>query len=179
MSSGGEFHTDLERLLPNLRAFARSLTGNADRADDLVQETLVKAWNARNRFTPGSNLKAWLFTILRNTHISERRRRRWEVEDVDGEYAANMAVAGDQTSHMEFLEFENAFATLPPEQKEALLLIGAEGFSYEEAALMCGCATGTLKSRVNRARAKLSVKLGYGDVSEEAVPEREAKLSIG
>lgn len=177
MSSTGDFQKDLEALLPNLRAFARSLTGTTDRADDLVQEALVRAWNFRDRFQPGTNLKAWLFTILRNAHISERRRRKWEVEDVDGEYAGQLSVSGEQTAHMDMLEFEAAFATLPTDQREALLLIGAEGFSYEEAALMCACAVGTMKSRVNRARARLASKLGLADESDAT--QEPAGASIG
>lgn len=162
----GDMQRELAALVPNLRAFARSLCGAADQADDLVQETLVKAWNSRAQFAPGSNLKAWLFTILRNTFLSERRKRKYEVQDVDGEFAQQLSVRGEQLGHMEFLDFQRSFALLPEEQKEALVLIGAEGFAYEEAALMCGCAVGTLKSRVNRARAKLAVLMGVDDINE-------------
>lgn len=158
----GDFQHDLAALVPNLRAFARSLCGTPDHADDLVQETLVKAWKSRESFAPGSNLKAWLFTILRNAYLSERRKRKWEVQDVDGEHALQVGVTGGQLSHMDLIDFHKAFALLPEEQKEALVLIGAEGFSYEEAALMCGCAVGTIKSRVNRARAKLALSMGDG-----------------
>ncbi|MDX2289181.1 MAG: sigma-70 family RNA polymerase sigma factor [Hyphomicrobiaceae bacterium] len=156
---------DLARLIPNLRAFARSLCGSADQADDLVQETLVKAWNSRASFQPGSNLKAWLFTILRNAFLSERRKRKWEVQDVDGIGAGMLCVRAAQHGHMDMIDFEKAFATLPADQKEALLLIGAEGFSYDEAALMCGCALGTMKSRVNRARTRLARELGLDAAS--------------
>lgn len=151
---------ELASLVPNLRAFARSLCGNADQADDLVQETLVKAWRSRGSFAPGSNLKAWLFTILRNTFLSERRKRKFEVHDTDGKLALRLSVEEGQSSHMDLLDFSKAFATLPEEQREALILVGAEGFSYEDAAQMCGCAVGTIKSRVNRARAKLAQALG-------------------
>lgn len=150
-----QFQGELSALVPNLRAFARSLSGNADAADDLVQETLVKAWKSRASFAPGSNLKAWLFTILRNTFLSERRKRKYEVHDVDGRLAGQLSVAGEQSGHMDLLDFSKAFANLPEEQREALILVGAEGFAYEEAARMCGCAVGTIKSRVNRARVKL------------------------
>ncbi len=150
---------ELTKLLPNLRAFARSLSGNADRADDLVQETLVKAWQNRSSFAEGSNLKAWLFTILRNCFISERRKKRHEVEDGDGYLAASVGIPGAQSSHMDLLDFAKAFECLPDDQREALILIGAEGFAYEEAAQMCGCAVGTMKSRVNRARTRLSAML--------------------
>ena len=156
---------DLVRLIPNLRAFARSLTGSADRADDLVQDTLVNAWKSRSSFEPGSNLKAWLFTILRNAFLSDCRKRKWEVQDVDGDGAAQLCVRGAQHGHMDLIDFEKAFSTLPSDQKEALLLIGAEGFSYEEAAEMCGCAIGTMKSRVNRARTRLAQSLGLESAS--------------
>ena len=158
-----DFQSGFAQLVPNLRAFARSLCGNPDRADDLVQETLVKAWQNRSSFAEGSNLKAWLFTILRNTFLSEQRKRKHEIEDADGKYAGGIAVNGSQASHLELLDFSKAFDTLPAEQREALVLVGAEGFAYEEAALMCGCAVGTMKSRVNRAREKLTTLLGEKD----------------
>lgn len=158
--AGRGIQDDLAALVPNLRAFARSLCGSPHHADDLVQETLVKAWKNQASFTEGSNLKAWLFTILRNTYLSERRKRKHEVEDQDGMLAEQLSVHGAQAGHMDMIDFEKAFARLPDDQKEALILIGAEGFSYEEAALMCGCAVGTVKSRVNRARGKLCELLG-------------------
>lgn len=158
------FQQDLAALVPNLRAFARSLSGNADKADDLVQEALVKAWQNQSSFTEGSNLKAWVFTILRNAFLSERRKLKNEVEDADGTYANGVATNGNQSDHMDMLDFSAAFQTLPPDQREALILVGAEGFSYEEAALMCGCAVGTMKSRVNRARQKLATLLSVDEV---------------
>lgn len=164
----GQFQDDLAALVPNLRAFAKSLSGNADYADDLVQETLIKAWKNRNTFAEGSNLKAWLFTILRNTFLSDRRKRKFEVEDPDGILSAKLSTHGEQSGHMDFLDFAQAFGKLPDDQREALILIGAEGFSYEEAALMCGCAVGTIKSRVNRARNKLVEML---DMKEQGVTE--------
>jgi RNA polymerase sigma-70 factor, ECF subfamily len=177
-SSGvGQLQDELGKLVPNLRAFARSLSGNADQADDLVQETLVKAWKHRASFAPGSNLKAWLFTILRNSFLSERRKRKLEVEDKDGAYAGRVSVHGSQLGHMDLVDFAKALELLPTEQKEALLLIGAEGFTYEEAALMCGCATGTIKSRVNRARVKLAELLqveGPGDYGPDQFPTEPA-----
>ncbi len=156
-----DFPAMLAALVPNLRAFGRSLTGSSEHADDLVQETLVKAWQSRQRFEEGSNLKAWLFTILRNTFLSERRKRKWERQDVDGDGAAMLVSRGEQLGHMDLLDFNTAFSGLPEDQKEALLLVGAEGFSYEEAAQMCGCAVGTMKSRVSRARTRLAALLGY------------------
>jgi RNA polymerase sigma-70 factor, ECF subfamily len=145
--------------VPSLRAFAISLCGNVDRADDLVQETLLRALANINSFQPGSNMPAWLFTILRNLFRSEYRKRRREVEDADGSYAASLKSQPEQTGRVEFEEFRRALAKLPPDQREALILVGASGFSYEEAAEICGCAVGTIKSRVNRARSRLTEML--------------------
>lgn len=153
-------------LAPNLRAFARSLSGNPHEADDLVQETLIKAWTNRHRFAEGSNLKAWLFTILRNTHVSLRRKRKNEVADAEGALAEQLSVRPHQLGHMDLIDFSKAFAMLPDEQREALILVGAEGFAYEEAALMCGCAVGTIKSRVNRARSKLAELMGVDGAAD-------------
>ena len=139
----------------SLRAFAVSLCGDKERADDLVQETLFKAWNHLDSFKEGTNLKAWLFTILRNTYFSERRKRRREVEDADGTYAGRLATHPEQHGHMDMQDFLKALSSLPDDQREALVLIGAAGFSYEEAAEISGCAVGTIKSRVNRARNRL------------------------
>jgi RNA polymerase sigma-70 factor (ECF subfamily) len=154
---------DLQKLLiatvPNLRAFANSLCGDPTRADDLVQDTLVKAWTNLASFEKGSNLKAWLFTILRNTYFSELRKRRREVEDADGAIAERMSVLPDQQVHMDLMDFKKAFAHLSDDQKEVLLLVGAEGFSYEEAAEITHAAVGTVKSRVNRARVALTKAL--------------------
>lgn len=147
---------DLMKAIPNLRAFAMSLCGDPTRADDLVQETLLKAWDHLASFEEGTNLKAWLFTILRNLYFSEHRKRRREVEDADGHFSARLAVHPEQLGHMDLADFKIALQKLPHDQREALLLIGAEGFSYEEAATISGCAVGTIKSRVNRARSRLS-----------------------
>ncbi len=160
----------LAALVPNLRAFAKSLCGNAHYADDLVQETLVKAWKHQDSFAPDSNLKAWLFTILRNVFLSDRRKMKHEVRDQDGLMAEQLSVNGAQHGHMDMLDFTIALEKLPAEQKEALILIGAEGFSYEEAALMCGCAVGTIKSRVNRARGKLCELMGVEGAGDFGSP---------
>jgi RNA polymerase sigma-70 factor (ECF subfamily) len=146
---------DLLGLIPNLRAFAVSLCGDVERADDLVQETLLKAWNHLESFEQGTNLRAWLFTILRNTYFSECRRRRREVPDHDGSKAATLATHPAQQGHLDLQDFRRALNMLPPDQREALILVGAAGFSYEEASAISGCAIGTIKSRVNRARVKL------------------------
>jgi RNA polymerase sigma-70 factor (ECF subfamily) len=142
--------------VPSLRAFAISLSGNVDRADDLVQETLMRAIANIDSFQPGTNMSAWLFTILRNLFRSEYRKRRREVEDTDGSYADTLKSQPEQAGRLEFNEFRAALDKLPPDQREALILVGASGFSYEEAAAICECAVGTIKSRVNRARTRLA-----------------------
>ena len=141
--------------IPTLRAFALSLTGSGDRADDLVQDSLVKAWGASTSFTEGTSLRAWLFTIARNTFYSNHRKSRREVQDVDGAAAARLVSKPAQIGHLDLADFRVALASVPDDQREALILVGASGFSYEEAAEICGCAVGTIKSRVNRARQKL------------------------
>jgi len=152
--------------VPSIRAFAISLCGNVDRADDLVQETLLRAWANLNSFEPGTNMSAWLFTILRNLFRSEYRKRRREVADGDGTYAETLKTQPEQTSRVEFEEFRTALAKLPSDQREALVLVGASGFSYEEAAGICGCAVGTVKSRVNRARVKLAELLSIEGIDD-------------
>lgn len=152
--------------IPSLRAFAISLSGNVDRADDLVQETLARAIENRDSFQPGTNMSAWLFTILHNLFRSEYRKRRREVEDADGSYAESLKSHPEQYSRIEFEEFRMALAKLPHNQREALLLVGASGFSYEEAATICECAVGTIKSRVNRARTRLIELLSIDRVDE-------------
>src|SRR6184192_2721842 len=149
--------------VPSLRAFAISLSGNVDRADDLVQETLLRALANIDSFQRGTNMSAWLFTILRNLFRSEYRKRRREVEDTDGSYAESLKSHPEQNSRLEFQEFRAALAKLPPDQREALILVGASGFSYEEAAAICECAVGTIKSRVNRARTRLADLLALED----------------
>ena len=146
-----------------MRAFAISLTRNAALADDMVQDTLVKAWTNIEKFEVGSNMRAWLFTILRNTYYSSRRKSKREVADVDGTFTENVAEKPAHDGHMQLADFRKALGTLPVEQREALLLVGASGFSYEEAAKMCGVAVGTVKSRTNRARAQLAEMLGHSD----------------
>jgi RNA polymerase sigma-70 factor (ECF subfamily) len=145
--------------VPSLRAFGISLCGDVDQADDLVQETLHRALANIDSFQPGTNMSAWLFTILRNLFRSEYRKRRREVEDTDGSYAESLKSYPEQQGRVEFKEFRQALAKLPPDQREALVLVGASGFSYEEAAAICDCAVGTIKSRVNRARNRLASML--------------------
>jgi RNA polymerase sigma-70 factor, ECF subfamily len=163
--------------VPSLRAFAMSLTGHADRADDLVQETLVRAVANIHRFEVGTNLNAWLFTILRNLFHSEYRKRRREIEDADGSYAARLSAPPEQGARLDFEDFRKALAGIPLDQREALLLIGAEGLSYEEAAQVCGVAVGTIKSRVNRARSRLAQMLSVEEGQEfEADPTIKAAI---
>ncbi len=163
--------------VPSLRAFAISLCGNVDRADDLVQETLLRALANINSFQPGTNMSAWLFTILRNHFRSEYRKRRREVEDGDGSYAETLKSHPEQYGRVEFEEFRTALAKLPPDQREALVLVGASGFSYEEAATICECAVGTIKSRVNRARTRLS-ELMQIDSVDDFGPDRTTRAIL-
>ena len=157
--------------IPDLRAFAISLSGKVDRADDLVQETLLRAMANISSFQPGTNMSAWLTTILRNLFVSDYRKRRYEVQDTDGLHFDSLIAPPEQHSRLEFDEFREALARLPPDQREALLLVGACGFSYEEAATICESPVGTIKSRVNRARTHLSKLLG-----RQLDPERALML---
>ena len=150
--------------VPSLRAFAISLSGNVDRADDLVQETLLRAMANIDSFEPGTNLSAWLFTILRNLFRSEYRKRRREVEDADGRHVDSLKSPPQQHSRLEFEEVRGALAKLLPDQREALILVGAAGFSHEEAAAICESPVGTIKSRVHRARARLVQLLAIDSV---------------
>ncbi|NAZ35341.1 RNA polymerase sigma factor [Rubellimicrobium sp. CFH 75288] len=151
--------------LPAMRAFALSLTRNASAADDLVQDTVVKAWSNFDRFEAGTNMRAWLFTILRNTFYSSRRRTVREVSDSDGTLVSSLAEKPAHDGRLQLQDFVRAFQQLPVEQREALQLVGASGFSYEEAAEMTGVAVGTVKSRANRARVRLAqlLNLKEGD----------------
>jgi RNA polymerase sigma-70 factor (ECF subfamily) len=167
MTDSGFFSRDLLAAIPSLRAFARSLGASPDRADDLVQETLIKAWANQTSFVQGTNLKTWLFTILRNTAYSDYRKRWREVEDTDGSYAAGLVTQANQIAHLDMADFKSALDVVPAEQREALILVGACGFSYEEAAQICGCAVGTIKSRVNRARRGLADTLGIREPAKE------------
>jgi RNA polymerase sigma-70 factor (ECF subfamily) len=163
--------------IPSLRAFAISLCGNVDRADDLVQETMLRALANIDSFQPGTNMSAWLFTILRNHFRSEYRKRRREVEDTDGSYAESLKSHPEQLGHVEFGEFREALAKLAPDQREALILVGASGFSYEEAANICGCAVGTIKSRVNRARTRLAELMAIETVDDFG-PDRTTRAVL-
>ena len=172
-----EFKDGLIREIPNLRAFAASLSGSMQLADDLVQDTLLKAWGNSEKFEPGTSLRAWLFTILRNTYYSLYRKRGREVQDSEGTYAERMATHGNQESHLDLADFRKALAKLPEEQREVLIMVGATGLSYEEAAEICGVAIGTIKSRVNRARTKLAELLSIGGV-DDLGPDRTSAAAM-
>ncbi|WP_425350228.1 RNA polymerase sigma factor [Phyllobacterium phragmitis] len=161
-----EFKRDLLAALPSLRAFAVSLIGQQDKADDLVQDTIMKAWAKQESFEMGTNIKAWLFTILRNEFYSQMRKRGREVQDSEGTFTNQLAVHPAQYGALDLQDFRKALDQLPPDQREAIILIGASGFAYEEAAEICGCAVGTIKSRVSRARARLQELLGVSGESD-------------
>ena len=150
------FRDDLVAQIPHLRAFAISLSRRLELADDLVQETLLKAWASAESYRPGTNLRAWLFTILRNTFFSQRRQQSREVQDADGVHALSVPTPAAQEGALDFADFRLALAKLPVKQREALIMVGASGLSYQEAAAACNVAVGTVKSRVSRARAALA-----------------------
>ena len=165
MNDPADFGDEIVAFVPDLRAFAKTFHRDAARADDLVQEAILKAWSNQDKFKPGTNMKAWLFTILRNTFLTEIRKKRREVEDVDGAFAAGLSDKPRQESAIEMGEFHAALKQLSEDQREALILVGASGFSYEEAAQICDCAPGTVKSRVSRARTRLAELMQIEDAS--------------
>ena len=174
----GAFKAELVTLIPHLRAFARTLTGDPTAADDLAQEAMMKAWDARASYQMGTNMKAWTFMILRNQFYSEKRRS-WRQSQLDQEAAERTLVAVDDPEAPVALdELRQALKTLPEEQREALILVGAGGFAYEEAAEICGCAVGTVKSRVSRARRALQAALEKGGYSRDGQAAGEAMRSI-
>ena len=166
----GDFRDELLAAIRGLRAFGMSLTGRADLADDLVQETLMKAWNHHASYQEGTNFRAWLYTILRNEFYTQLRRRRREIEDANGEYSSAVVVAGEQDGHLEMADLRVALAKLPDDQREAIVLVGASGFSYQETAEICGVAVGTVKSRVSRARERLVTMLGGDAATSQLSP---------
>jgi len=178
MKRSNEFGDELITAIPGLRAFGISLTSRSDRADDLVQETLMKAWKHQHSYEPGTNIKAWLYTILRNEFYTQLRKRSREVEDADGTYSSLVAIPAEQHGHLDMADLKNALEQLPPDQREAIILVGASGFSYEEAAEICQVAVGTIKSRVNRARNRLGALLnddGGADSSQD--PQTQAMVN--
>jgi RNA polymerase sigma-70 factor (ECF subfamily) len=172
------FERDLIALIPHLRAFGRSLTGDVAQGEDLAQDALAKAWSAQDSFTMGTNLKAWTFMILRNLFYSDKRRS-WRSTALDPEVAAKTLIAVDRPdSALELDELRRALAMLPEEQREPLILIGAAGLSYEEASEIMGVPAGTVKSRVSRGRDRLALILAEGDVDEDGRPPNAAMASI-
>ena len=163
--------------IPHLRAFAISLTGNVTYADDLVQAALLRGLENLDKFQPGTSMQAWLFTILRNQFYTDIRKRRREVNDPDGVLAGKLAVMPEQGARLDFTDMQVALAKLSIEQREALLLVGAEGVSYEEAAQICGTNLGTIKSRINRARTRLAELLAL-DAQEDLGPDRLVKAAL-
>jgi RNA polymerase sigma-70 factor (ECF subfamily) len=160
------------RCCPLSRAFAVALCRNSEHADDLVQETLLRACANIAQFEPSTKMEAWLITILRNQYYSEHRKRRREIEDVDGIHAGRLATCADQVVSTQYNELRAALAELPDEMREALLLVVVSGLSYPEVAHICGCAVGTVKSRIHRARERLAAMLfveGPEDFSEDAI----------
>jgi len=150
-----DFRRELTQVVPHLRAFARGLCGRPDYADDLVQEALLKAWAARDSFRPGTSMRSWTFVILRNVFLSEARRNRFR-GDYDPDAAERLlSRSADQEDGLHLGDLRSAMMQLSPERRQALLLVGAAGFSYEEAADIAQCAVGTMKSRVARARRAL------------------------
>jgi len=172
-----DLREDIVAAIPPLRAFAISLSGNVDAADDLVQETILRGLSHLDSFQPGTNLQAWLFTILRNQFHTSFRKRRREVEDPEGGYAARLGSLPEQGGHLDLEDLKMALTKLPFEQREALLLVGAQGFSYEESAEICGTRIGTIKSRVNRARTRLAELLSVED-AEDIGADRVLKAAL-
>jgi RNA polymerase sigma-70 factor (ECF subfamily) len=179
MTATSSWRDEVVALIPALRAFAWSLSHNGSDADDLVQDTLIKAWTNRDKFETGTNLRAWLFTILRNTYYTSVLRRRREVRDEQGEYAGALKAAPTQDWSVAMRSLQAALRRLPDEHREALILVGAAGLSYEEAAQICGCALGTIKSRVNRARARLLKIMDADDPADVMVLETMSAVGRG
>jgi len=173
-----QFKRELIGLIPHLRAFARTLAGDPASADDLAQDAMMKAWDARASYQMGTNMKAWTFMILRNQFYSEKRRS-WRQTQLDQEAAERTLIAADDPeSPVALDELRLSIGMLPAEQREALILVGAGGFAYEEAAEICGCAVGTVKSRVSRARKALQAILEQGAYDRDGRPAGEAMRSI-
>jgi RNA polymerase sigma-70 factor (ECF subfamily) len=172
------FRAELTPLIPHMRAFARSLCGNPTEADDLVQEALAKAWKSRASYAPGTSLKSWTFTIVRNQFYSDKRRS-WRSSSLDPETAERTLVAASNPSAaLELDEVRRALTLLPDDQREALILVGVAGLPYEEVSAICGCAIGTIKSRVSRARSRLAEIIGAGFVEADDTAPSQAMDSL-
>lgn len=175
---GDAFKRELTAVIPHLRAFARGLCGRPDLADDLVQEALLKAWAAQERFEPGTSMRAWTFVILRNAYLTDMRRNRFRGEYDETVAERTLTAPAGQEAPLHLSDMHRALLTLPPERREALLLVGAGGFSYEEAAAICGCAVGTIKSRVGRARAALTRMVENGEMPRRSGGDDIAHAAI-
>lgn len=173
--SDSDFKKELETLIPHLRAFARNLCGKPDMADDLAQDALLKAWAARKRYKAGTNMRAWVFVILRNQFLSQMRRSRFKGDWDDTVAERMLSTPAHQDHEMQLSDLQRALMRLPDAQREALILVGAGGFSYEEAAEICDCAIGTVKSRVARARAALDEMIDNGLLPARA----QSALAVG
>ncbi len=163
--------------IPHLRAFAISLCGSVDRADDLVQNALLKGLSNFDKFQPGTSMQAWLFTILRNDFLTQTRRSKREVEDPEGSWAEKVAVMPEQGARLDFTDMLKALGKLPVDQREALLLVSAEGLSYEDAARICGTNIGTIKSRINRARNRLAEMMKF-EAADDLGPDGLVKAAL-
>ena len=173
-----EFKADLVELIPQMRAFARSLCRDPVLAEDIAQDALAKAWRGRESYQPGTNLKAWTFMILRNVYYSIGRRS-WRAPQLDQTMAEETLVAvSNPSGRLELDELRRAMNMLPDDQREALVLIGAGGLSYEEAAEICGTAVGTIKSRVSRARVRVAELLEEGDLISDGIDPGAAMDAI-
>ncbi len=175
--SDPEFKEQLAAVIPHLRAFGRSLSGSRELADDLVQETLLKAWAARKRFQAGTNMRAWTFIILRNLFLSQMRRARFKGEWDELTASKLLAAPASQDRHVELGDMQRALMHLPQPQREALILVGAEGLTYEEAAQICNTHIGTIKSRVNRARTRLA-ELMFVSSTDDLQPDRRVQAVL-
>ena len=173
-----DFKRELTEVVPHLRAFARGLCGRPDMADDLVQETMLKAWAAQERFEQGTSMRAWTFVILRNAYLTDMRRNRFRGEYDETVAERILTAPAGQEEPIHLSDLHRALLTLPAERREALLLVGAGGFSYEEAANICGCAIGTIKSRVGRARATLTSMLEEGAIPQRSLEDAAAHRAI-
>jgi RNA polymerase sigma-70 factor (ECF subfamily) len=170
-----EFKTELTGLLPQVRAFAHFLCRDRAAADDLAQESLLRAWGARKSFQPGSHMRAWLFVIVRNAFYSDQRKS-WRSVALDQETAERtLRQESAQTEALDLDDVRRALQRLPQDQREAIILVTAGGLSYEETAQICQCAVGTIKSRVNRARKALIEIIDSGQIPP---PDRDAQSAL-
>src|SRR5688572_9452012 len=171
-----DFHSRLEEQIPRLRRYARALTRDANRADDLVQDTLVRALAKQHLWQVGTNLRAWLFTLMHNQHVNDVRRSNREGGNINVEDIAAVLVANtDPTASRQLRELERGLARLPLEQRESILLVGLEGLRYDEAASVLGVPIGTVRSRLSRGREALRKLMGLDESDAPAAAPRAAE----